>query len=722
MADDRYKYFRIEARELMQQLGKATLDLERGEKAPERVPHLLRLAHTLKGAARVVKQREIAELAHAVEEALDPFRAHAGTVPQPSVEALLALVDQIRARVVALDTPSSQAGAPPSALAPAPPSPSSSSSSSSFPSLAPVAAPPGEIAPVAVALPPEAPQRTLRADLAEVDDLLEGVAEAHGQLGALRRSVGTIERARRLAEVLLEQLGAPNQARGPGAVEKARSLAEELRGLVSTIEQSLGRGVEQVDRELQEVRQTAQRLRLLPAGAMFDVLERTARDAALALGRRVAFETKGGDVRLDADVLGGVQSALVQMVRNAVAHGIEAEADRTAAGKPAAGTIRLEIERRGGRAAFRCHDDGRGVDLQAVRRAAGARGLSAIQAEALSDDDLISLLLKGGISTSRTVTAVSGRGIGLDVVREVAERLGGRIDVKTERGRGTTVEIAVPISLSSLEALVVEIDDRTAAIPLEAIRQIVRLGAKDIARTSDGESIVYEGQAIPFMPLSGPLRAGFGTSSSASSSGAARAWSAVVIQGATGHAAVGVDRLCGTETIVVQPLPESMTVDPVVAGASLDAEGNPQLVLHPESLVAAAARLETRERPAAKRKLPVLVVDDSLTTRMLEQSILELAGYEVDLATSGEEALEKAAQRRYALFLVDVEMPGMDGFTFVATTQKDPVLREVPAVLVTSRNAPEDRQRGKTVGAKAYIVKSEFNQNELLDRIGKLVA
>ena len=697
MADDPYKYFRVEARELMQQLGKGTLDLERGEKAVERVPHLLRLAHTLKGAARVVKQPEIADLAHAVEDALEPYRAQAGPAPRPVVEAVLALVDQIRARVVALDEPAASA--------------------------APRAAPSetrGEVAALAVP-PPELPQRTLRADLNEVDDLLQGVAEAHGQLGALRRSVGTIERARRLAEVLIEQLGAPHQARtangaGASGADKARSLAEDLRGLVSTIEQSLGRGVEQVDRELRQVRQTAQRLRLLAAGTMFDVLERVARDAAQSLGRRIAFEARNGDLRLDADVLGTVQSALVQMVRNAVAHGIEPEAERVAAAKPAAGTIRLEIERRGPRVAFRCHDDGRGIDLQAVRRAAAARGLAGDPSVALSEDELVRLLLKGGISTSRTVTAVAGRGIGLDVVREVAERLEGHVGVSTALGRGTTFELVVPVSLSSLEALVVEIDDRTAAIPMDAIRQILRLGPQEIARTADGESIVFEGTVIPFTPLSGPLRAG----PAAPVDG--RVWSAVIVEAGGRRAALGVTRLCGIETIVVQPLPPSAVADPVVAGASLDAEGNPQLVLHPEALVAAAARLEGRERPAARRRPPVLVVDDSLTTRMLEQSILELAGYEVDLATSGEEALEKAALRRYALFLVDVEMPGMDGFTFVATTQKDPVLRDIPAVLVTSRNAPEDRQRGKTVGAKAYMVKSEFDQIELLDRIGKLVA
>lgn len=688
MAGDPYKYFRLEARELLQQLGKGALELERGEAAAERVAHLLRLAHTLKGAARVVKQREMADLAHAIEDALEPFRAHAGTVPRPTVETLHALVDQIGARVVALDEPAAATTASPTA---------------------------DQTAPARAVVPaPAIPHRTLRADLAEVDDLLEGVAEAHSQLGALRRSVGPLERARRLAEVLIEQLGSMQQARG-AASQKTRSLAEELGSLVGGIEQSLGRGIEQIDRELRQVRQSGQRLRLLPAAAMLDVLERLARDAAESLGRRIVFESHGADVRLDADVLASAQTALVQAVRNAVAHGIEPEAERVAAGKPAAGKIRLEIDRRAKGVVFRCGDDGRGIDLPAVRRAA-ARGLSDIEASRLADDDLVRMLLKGGISTSRTVTPMAGRGVGLDVVREVADRLGGRVAVKTEPGRGTTLELAVPISLSSLEALVVDAGDRTAAIPLEAIRQIVRLTPQDVARVGDGESILFAGQAIPFAPLAAPLRASGGGTA------AARACSAVIVEVPAGRAALGVTRLRGTETIVVQPLPEGVAADPVVAGAALDAEGNPLLVLHPEALVAAAARSEARERAVPRARPPVLIVDDSLTTRMLEQSILELAGYDVDMATSGEEALEKAAARRYALFLVDVEMPGMDGFTFVATTQKDPSLCNVPAILVTSRDAAEDRARGRAVGAKAYIVKSELDQNDLLERIGKLVA
>jgi two-component system chemotaxis sensor kinase CheA len=191
----------------------------------------------------------------------------------------------------------------------------------------------------------------------------------------------------------------------------------------------------------------------------------------------------------------------------------------------------------------------------------------------------------------------------------------------------------------------------------------------------------------------------------------------VVIEGANALAAVGVERLRGTQNLILRPLPAFTPSDPIVAGASLDAEGHPQLVLDPQGLVEHVCRAGTALAATPSPRAPILVIDDSLTTRMLEQSILESAGYEVDLATSGEEGLERARSRRYALFLVDVEMPGMDGFTFIERTRGDPILRDIPAILVTSRASPEDRQRGQSVGARAYIVKGEFDQSELLDKI-----
>jgi two-component system, chemotaxis family, sensor kinase CheA len=243
----------------------------------------------------------------------------------------------------------------------------------------------------------------------------------------------------------------------------------------------------------------------------------------------------------------------------------------------------------------------------------------------------------------------------------------------------------------------------------------LRIPKSDLAKRADSTGVVFDGALIPFLELSTALDPESRQKRSDS------AISAVVLEANGELLALGVDRLLGAENVVLRRLPASTPALPIVAGASLDTEGNPRLVLDAERVVALAREQPLLGVDEEVPAIPILVIDDSLTTRMLEQSILESAGYEVALAASAEEGLEKARARRFALMLVDVEMPGMDGFTFVETTQADPALRSVPAILVTSRDAPEDRQRGRDVGASDYIVKSEFDQRQLLDRIRGLV-
>lgn len=683
-AKDPLRYFRVEAREISLELGRALLQLE---KAPTLglVARLLRLAHTLKGASAVVKQREIAERTHALEDALAPFRDREDAITPGEFEQILAHVDAIAAHVSALETPTATA----------------------------------EERSQSIVLD-EAPA-VLRADSAEMDALLETISEAGVQIRAMRHTVGVAEQARRLADRLADRMATPSARQAPQAfgplASRVQSLPDELRDVVVRLEQVLRGGLDLAERELQQARTAAERLRLLPCSAMLSSLERATRDIAASLRKQVAFEVKGADARLDADVLGLVQRALLQMVRNAVVHGIETSEERASAGKPGMGRVTIEIARRGHRVAFICRDDGRGVDLKAVRRAARERGMPSAEIQKLGPDELLRLLLKGGLTTSGEVTELSGRGVGLDIVREVALRLGGDVRAYTNPGQGTDVELLVPASLSSLDALLVDIEGAVSAIPLDAVRGTMRLLPDDVTRTPEGDTIAHDGQVTAFVPLARMLKR------AAAPGLIARATSAVLVGGATATVAIGVDRLLGVDNIVVRPLPALAFADDMVAGVSLDAEGIPRLVLDPQALVAVGLRITG---PASISKAvpppPILVIDDSLTTRMLEQSILESAGYEVDLATSAEEGLVKAGQRRYGLFLVDVEMAGMDGFAFIEAIRADSELRAIPAVLVTSRNSPEDQKRGVAVGARGYVIKSEFDQGQVLETIRRLMA
>jgi two-component system chemotaxis sensor kinase CheA len=275
------------------------------------------------------------------------------------------------------------------------------------------------------------------------------------------------------------------------------------------------------------------------------------------------------------------------------------------------------------------------------------------------------------------------------------------------------VELSIPLTVAALDTIRVECDGVVAAVPLEAVSQSVRLRAEDVADAASGQSVFHAGTVIPFLALSRAL----GRRKDNRERGIV---SALIVNSSRGRLALGVDRIVGTQSVVLRKLPEALPQSRLIAGACLDALGRPELVLDPEGLRLEAAAMSGESLPAAAPRKPILVIDDSLTTRMLQQSILESVGYEVHLATCAEEGLEKARSTRYGVILCDVEMPGLDGFQFVEQKQRDPQLASVPAVLVSSRDAPEDLARGRAVGASGYIVKGRFDQRELLALITRL--
>ncbi|HEY4059948.1 MAG TPA: response regulator [Kofleriaceae bacterium] len=620
MEKDPYRYFRPEATELVGQLSTGLVELEKSGSDAALVAKLFRVAHTLKGAARIVKHREIAELAHALETWMAPLR-DGGAVPA-RVDEALALVDKMSTHVGTL-------GAPPR--------------------------------PATQPLPvkqPDAPQR-VSFERVDLGGLLDGLADLQVQVAQLR----TLDDPRHL----------------PGRID-------------------------QIEREVRHLREETEQLQLIPAGSLFPMLTRVVRDVAAP----VDLVGKGGETRLEAGVLSVLHGALVQLVRNAIAHGIEPTAERRAAGKPDRATITVEISQLSGRVSVRVSDDGRGIDLAAVRRALIDKGLAA---PALDDRDaLIRALIAGGVSTATTVSELSGRGVGLDVVRDAARELGGELVATTNPGKGTTFTLSLPVSMSTLQVIMLSAGPYVAAVPLASVTHIVAARAERIVSSERATVLVHDDASLPYATLARLV----GSSATAATS------VAIIDRGDGELVALGAERVLGVKEVVQRARPPGATLDPIVAGLVIDDAGIPRPVLDPMHTAKAIRATRVLAAPEKRKRLPILVIDDSLTTRMLEQSILESAGYEVELASNAEEGLAKAQRNRYALFLVDVEMPGMDGFTFVATTRAHAELSKVPAILVTSRNAPEDLRRGADAGAKGYIVKGEFDQNELLALIGKL--
>lgn len=687
MVENLTKYFRIESQELMDGLTRGLLDLEKQGGRGHQLVQCLRLAHTLKGAAGAVKQPRIAELAHAIEDVLASFRKSGEPLPSAHVSELLQLVAAIQEELSQLDR----------ALSEAP--------DSTADAALPRAADGGRI-------------EIARVEVSDVNDLSDEIAEALVQLGTLRSGADALHQADRIAAKLVDKTASPvriGSAADPLGT-KTRHLLEELRAVLGRARTEINAGLDRIESELWQAQGRARELQLVPAAGALAAVELTIREAAESLDKAVDVEVSGGEIRLDGYITAALREAMLHIARNSVDHGIEPAEVRLAAGKPAAGQIQFRVERRGSRVAFVCKDDGRGIDVDAVRSAAVRSGVrTKVPIEQLTSEEAMPLIFEAGVSTRTAITTLSGRGVGLDVVRETAMKLKGTVTASSAPGRGTTIEIVVPVSLSSLPALRIKDGVQEVLVPLEAVRGALRLVAGAIVRGEGRDAILFEDRLIPFAPLALLLE-------DAASMGNPRA--ALILDLGAGSAALGTERLLGSTTVIVKPLPKAAGSPAVVTGATFDATGDPVLVLDPKGAIEAiraavsTAALRDRTQPA---RPPILIVDDSLTTRMLEQSILEAEGYEVDLASSGEEGLQKASARRYGLFLVDVEMPGITGFEFAERIRADEGLRHIPLVIVTSLTSLEDRRRAARAGADGYIVKGEFDQRHLLQTVTSLL-
>ena len=594
MAKDPYRYFRIEADELLEGLSRGLLALEKAPSS-DTLRALLRHAHTLKGAARVVKQPEIGDLAHHLEDLLSPHRESGGPLAGDVITAASADIDRMRALLARL-----QASVP-AVVTGASPEP-----------------------------PAEETQQTLRVRIDEMDQVIEGVlraARATARLGIEARVIDeAVDDARALARASARE---PQLGRASASLDLAHRLVERL----ERVQLDVTRRVGEATAELSELRERVSDLRLVDSTTLLEDLERSARDAARTLGKEVQFRGAGGSTEIDAHVSNGLRSALRHVVRNAVAHGVEDAQTRVAAGKPRAGIVEVAIERRGHRVAVACEDDGCGLDIVQLRRLAVERGLVPPAAvHDLPEARLVELLFRGGLSTTRAPTSISGRGVGLDVVRDTVQQLEGEVSVRTAPGRGTRVEVVVPISLSSIPALPLRFDGATAYVPLDAVRRTIRLRDATMSPSGDGRGIVVDGDVVPLVSLRRALARENGHD------GAARI--AVVVESGTRRAALLADDVGGVRNVVVRSAPSHLRADPVVGGLTSSDEGHPEVVLSTAALMEIGASATTDLDPSEKASRPrLLVIDDSLTTRMLEQSILESAGYEVDLAASAEEGL-----------------------------------------------------------------------------------
>lgn len=494
-----------------------------------------------------------------------------------------------------------------------------------------------------------------------------------------------------------------------------------------------------------ELRQSMLGIRMLPLDTIFGRFARPIRDLAYERGKEVKLVLSGGSIEVDKRILEQIADPLIHLLRNSIDHGLEMPQDRLAAGKPAEGTLKLAASQKGNQVLIEISDDGQGIDPEALRRAAVAKGiLSPASAATLTDEAALDLIYRNGFSTRSSADDISGRGVGMDLVQHNVKRLNGRIFIKTNPGQGTTFQIEIPLTLATIDALIVEVSGQLFALPSTMVSGTFR-GPRTELQTVEGHPVMrIRGQLMPVVSLADLLQLApeedLG-SNAYSKFDRSFLHGVLVGTGVSGSDSTQrficfeVDTFIDEREVVVKGLGPFLENTPNVAGVTvlgadslaviLDTFGLVQTVRQGGPVVLARASANYNNASSIRihqRCHTILVVDDSLATRELERSILETAGYKVETARDGLEALKICRERRPDLVLTDVEMPNMDGFRLSLAIRQDERLNDLPVIIVSSRGSDEDRQKGLDAGAQAYIAKGQFEQNKLLDTISLLLS
>ncbi len=541
-------------------------------------------------------------------------------------------------------------------------------------------------------------------------------------LAALKRDQARIAaHLERLREML-----ATSDPRGPAValVRTATKEHEASRDLLADrlieLEDYARRSVHLSHRLYREVLES----RMRPFADGVQGFPRMVRDLTRQLGKRGELEIVGLQTEVDRDILDRLEAPLTHLLRNACDHGLETPEVRVAAGKHPSGLVRLEARHRAGLLSIQVVDDGRGIDLDRVREKVIEQGLSAVESAARFEEaELLEFLFLPGFSTAREVTEISGRGAGLDVVRDMVREVGGTVRISSQRGRGTTFNLELPLTLSVIRTLLVEIAGEPYAFPFTRIDQILRVEI-DADRTVQGHPYVdWNGKALGLLSARQVLQLGEPLEE-------ADEVPVVVISDERSRHGLVIDRILGEHELVVRPLDPRLGKVQDVSAAALLPDGSPVLILDVEDLLrsidhllAEGASTKVRRQVEAKtgRKKRVLVVDDSITVRELERRLLVHHGYEVETAVDGMDGWNTLRSGQFDLVVSDIDMPRMTGFEFIARIRAEPGHQRLPVVIVSYKDQPEDRRRGLEVGANRYLTKKDLDDERLIDAVIDLI-
>lgn len=721
------------------------LALEANPTDPERLRSLFRVAHTLKGAARAVDVPVIEEACHALETMLGRARSGEMVLSRPQFEILFAAVDSLAEAGQRM-----RAGEDPSLLSfqrlhellePGQENTAPATNKTRSPSAAARAKPPTHVTEPpadANALAPARAQDYVRVESAKLDALLaaveqlliavEGTSLRASETNAVHELAADLAAAtRHLARRARDTNGSGGSGQnGHADHERAAKLHENLRILLDRSGRLTGLATadaRDLSRVARGVAAATYGLRMRPFSEACEALPRVVRDLSATVGKSVALEVQGGEAHADRVVLDGLREAILHLVRNAVDHGIETPSGRRRAGKPEQGRITVAAALNGDRIVVTVQDDGAGLDLPKIRASLTRLGRPV----PIDDRDLVATLFQGGVSTRAQASAISGRGVGLDLVRAAVERIRGSVDVTSEPGKGTTCTLESPLTLMTVRALLVKVGAQTVAVPTDHVDRVVRVVPQDVRR-AEGRDVLpaasgADDRPVPVVSLArllGPPLVERPVGAHVS---------AIILRVQARRLAVVVDELLGEQEIVVRALEVGGVPVPHLSGVTVLAGGRIALVVDADQLLAttvergsvAGPLLRAEGGDGARPRRRVLVVDDSITTRALEQSILEAAGYTVFTAVDGADAWAFLQKDGCDVVVADVEMPRMDGFALCEAIRGSKRVERLPVVLVTALETEEHRARGLEVGADAYIGKSSFDQRTLLETIEQLL-
>jgi len=715
-------------------LNSRLLELADDPADPEKIEPVMRAAHSIKGAARMAGLDSLTGLAHKFEDVMVAAQKGALKLGEEALDVCFRAAD-VFGSLAAL--PAVEIGQWPEKNA-------------------------ARIGPLVAALEgllrgetPEPPEAVPAAQ--EPAAAPETAAPGPSQDGVVRVSAASLNRLMGLAADALVQSRRLDQLRKAIAAERRRQFrisqtvsrvreraaempdGDRLVELVSEAERGLETGLkgtvafqDKFDEFVRQSTVTSEHLyeevlasRMRPFADAAPGLRRTVRDTARALGKKARIEIEGVSTPVDRDVLESLRAPLTHILRNAVDHGIEPPDERRAAGKPETGKIRLDVRHHAGSLLVEIADDGRGIDLAALRRRVVERGLASEEmAGGFSENELLEFLFLPGFSTAGAVTEVSGRGVGLDVVQSMVREAGGSVRLSTRKGEGTTVHLHLPVTRSVLRTLIVEIDREPYAFPITSIRSCVSVPVEELESVEGRHYLVYEGNSVGLVSAREVLELGAGLP-------AGSKVSIVLVGDRDSVYGLEVDRFLGEEDLVLRPLDPRLGKVPNISAAALLEDGGPVLVIDVDDLIQTIEKLlvegrvfrrrTVREEAKGKRRRTILVVDDSPTVRETERRLLESRGYEVDTAVDGVNAWNAVRLGSYDLVITDVDMPRLNGVELVRRIRQDPRLKATPVMIVSYKDREEDRNAGLEAGASYYLTKSSFQDEAMIDAVADLI-